>query len=179
MVVNVIGGGNWSTQRKPLTCRKLYHIMLYRVHLTWAGFELTTLVVIDTDCIGSYKSNHHTMMTTTAPGTVQHAHIKYIQCNLQLIWNFFLIKCLTSLPYQNQLFWHSVYHLAVSFQVSDLCVQPYVYDNILLLILSAGRIFWLLVPLTIVIRYLLIQEFYNALFWLLLVLHILLLLYII
>ena len=32
---------------------KLYHIMLYRVHL---GFELTTLVVIGTDCIGSCKS---------------------------------------------------------------------------------------------------------------------------
>jgi hypothetical protein len=25
---------------------KLYHIMLYWVHLTWVGFELTTLVVI-------------------------------------------------------------------------------------------------------------------------------------
>jgi hypothetical protein len=25
--------------------------MLYRVHLSWAGFELTTLVVIGTDCI--------------------------------------------------------------------------------------------------------------------------------
>jgi hypothetical protein len=33
-----------------------HHIMLYRVHLAWAGFELTTLVVIGTDCIGSYKS---------------------------------------------------------------------------------------------------------------------------
>jgi hypothetical protein len=40
---------------------KLYHIMLYRVHLAWARFELTTLVVIGTDCIGSYKS------ITTAP----------------------------------------------------------------------------------------------------------------
>ena len=28
--------GNWSTQRKPLT-HKLYHIMLYRVHLTMNG----------------------------------------------------------------------------------------------------------------------------------------------
>ena len=36
-----------------------YHIMLYRVHLAWAGFKLTTLVVIGTDWIGSYKSNYH------------------------------------------------------------------------------------------------------------------------
>ena len=31
------------------------------------GFELTNLVVIDTDCIGSCKSKYHTMMTTTVP----------------------------------------------------------------------------------------------------------------
>jgi hypothetical protein len=30
---------------------KLYHIMLYRTDLTWVRFGLTTLVVIDTDCI--------------------------------------------------------------------------------------------------------------------------------
>jgi hypothetical protein len=34
---------------------KVYHMMLYRVYLVWVGFELTTLVVISTDCIGSYK----------------------------------------------------------------------------------------------------------------------------
>ena len=32
---------------------KLYRIMLYRVHLAWVGFDLTILVVIDTDCIDS------------------------------------------------------------------------------------------------------------------------------
>ena len=38
----------------------------YQVHLTWAGFKLTTLVEIGTDCIGSYKSNYHTI-TTDSP----------------------------------------------------------------------------------------------------------------
>ena len=45
----------------------LWHIMLYRVHLAWAGFELTMLVVMGTDCMGSTKSIYHTITTTTAP----------------------------------------------------------------------------------------------------------------
>ena len=36
---------------------KLYHIILYRT-----GFELTTLVVIDTDYTSSCKSNYHLIM---------------------------------------------------------------------------------------------------------------------
>ena len=39
--------------------------MLYRVHLVWAGFELTTLVVIGTDNTGICNSNYHTITTTT------------------------------------------------------------------------------------------------------------------
>jgi hypothetical protein len=35
---------------------KLYHIMLYTS--PWSRFELTTSVVIGTDCIGSCKSNY-------------------------------------------------------------------------------------------------------------------------
>jgi hypothetical protein len=45
---------------------KLYHIMLYRVHLIWAEFEFTTLVVIGIDFIGNYKSNYHMITTTMA-----------------------------------------------------------------------------------------------------------------
>jgi len=49
------GNSNWITKRKPPACRKSlakwHHIMLYRVHLTIIGFELTTLVAIGTDCI--------------------------------------------------------------------------------------------------------------------------------
>jgi hypothetical protein len=44
-----------------------FAIMLFRVHLTLAGFKLTMLVVIGTDCIGSYKSNYHMITTMTSP----------------------------------------------------------------------------------------------------------------
>ena len=43
---------------------KLYHIMLYTS--PWSRFELTTSVVIGTDCICSCKSNYHTITATAA-----------------------------------------------------------------------------------------------------------------
>jgi hypothetical protein len=45
---------------------KLYHMMLYTS--PWTRFELTTAVVIGTYCIGSCKSNYHTITATMAPG---------------------------------------------------------------------------------------------------------------
>ena len=46
---------------------KLYHIMLCTS--PWSRFELTTSVMIDTDCKGSCKSNYHTITATTASTT--------------------------------------------------------------------------------------------------------------
>jgi len=69
VTVSFIGEGNRSTQRKQPTCRKsLTNFITYcggEYISPWAGFELTTLVVIDTDCICSCKSSYHTTRTTT------------------------------------------------------------------------------------------------------------------
>ena len=51
-----------TTDQSQVTA-KLDHIMLYRLHLAWLWFEFTTLVFINTYCIGIYKPNFHTTTT--------------------------------------------------------------------------------------------------------------------
>jgi hypothetical protein len=71
VAVSFIDGGNWGTWRKSPICRKSLTIFITQCCIehtsSWAGFELTTLVVIGTVCTVSCKSNYHTTTTMTAP----------------------------------------------------------------------------------------------------------------
>ena len=59
---------------------KLYHIMLYGVHLTLAGFKLTTSVVIGTDCM-KFSINNISIM---APYSMKSLIwiIRYVLCTI-------------------------------------------------------------------------------------------------
>ena len=75
---------------------KLYHILLYRIHLSCAGFRFTTLMMIGTDCIGSYTSNYYTITTTTTP-----------RCSWRVDDFLFVRRYSSQKPqrFENELFW--------------------------------------------------------------------------
>jgi hypothetical protein len=66
-----------KTTNMPQITDKLYHKMLYQVHLAWAGFKLTTLVAIGTDYIGSCKPNYH-MITTITMATTRSRYVNIL-----------------------------------------------------------------------------------------------------
>ena len=61
------------------------------VHLPWSRFELTTSMVIGTDCIGSCKSNYHTIMATT----VQFAMKNYYCLEVKTIYVYLFLYDVT------------------------------------------------------------------------------------
>ena len=90
---------------------KLYHIMLY---FAWTRFELATLVVIDSDCIGSYKSKYHTSTTTTAPLLIflrrGDARLQYLKYLFILKWYIqFWLVCNAMNFYTIVLYFNNIY----------------------------------------------------------------------
>ena len=74
----------------------------------WAGFEPITSVVIGTDCIGSCKSNYHTITPTTAP--VQRGIELYIT-NLVMTRNFktVMVNNYTNVNTTNNHLWPQIF----------------------------------------------------------------------
>jgi len=74
----------------------------------WAGFEPKTSVVIGTDCIGSCKSNYHTITPTTAP--VQRGIELYIT-NLVMTRNFktVMVNNYTNINTTNNHLWPQIF----------------------------------------------------------------------
>jgi len=79
VAVSFIGGGNLSTRKKPSTCHRslanFITLCCFEYTSPWTGFELTTLVLIGSDCTSSCKFNYHTITTTKAPKQNQNDNI--------------------------------------------------------------------------------------------------------
>jgi hypothetical protein len=119
-----------TTDHSQVT-NKLYHIML--CISSWSRFELTTSVVIRTDCIGSCKSNYHTITATMAP-------------------TLFLVKLTTRMFYQWKQCIEELYLIILSLTCSVWTVKLYWLDNVLLYTVTDSNIAFSDTPVT---RYLL------------------------
>jgi hypothetical protein len=58
-----IGGVPGENHRPAVNHLQTLSLNVYRVHLAWVGLKLTISVTIGNVCIGSCKSNYHTITT--------------------------------------------------------------------------------------------------------------------
>ena len=97
---------------------KHYHIMLYRVHLIWAGFEITTLVVIGTDWL-------HFVQLSISNKSLEILHQHQCICNLHFNDFLDIIQLLTQqLPKQGYVTF-SVFFKVIAYKGSNVVITKW------------------------------------------------------
>ena len=78
-IVHLYRGGQIFWWSKPEYPEKTTHLSQGTDAWPWTGVELTTLVVINTDCTGSCKANYH---MTTSTKTPKYFYCVQIRCSI-------------------------------------------------------------------------------------------------
>ena len=60
----------------------------------WTGFEITTVVMIGTNCTGCCKSNYHTILATTTPLNLSETEKEKENLDISIcVMRYYTIKC--------------------------------------------------------------------------------------
>jgi hypothetical protein len=86
LLVEEIGVPGENHRPAASGCKILSHKCCIEYTSSWAGFELTMLVVIGTDCTGNSKSNYHMIMTAPPYTVYECSVIRYFY--KRLFWYF-------------------------------------------------------------------------------------------